>query len=432
MFRKKNFCVYIALILILSLSGTSFAASASRLRKPAGEGDAEAQYQLGLAYLKGEGVKQDYKLALNWIRKAVAQGHVQAQGILGLMYELGYGVPKNIGEAKKWYLKSAEQGYSKAQFYLGNLYFSLNDYAQAFDWWEKAGQQNHAGAICNLGYLFEVGAAVSQSLETAVDLYKLAADLGDAKAKENLARLGISYTPQQQTTQTVQSQSQTKAFNPQNYKDINSLYQAAKNGNASAQYQLAEAYFRGNGIQQDYQQAKSWYQRAAEQNLVEAQYTLGMMYYQGAGTEKDYVQAEYWFTRAAENGDENARNHLKAVAPQAENQRQAEARKAALAQKQAEAEAKRQALAQKQAERKRAKTEQKSSRQAKPKKVQVWQCIKCGKRWDDNQLMRALGFGAVFDVFNKLNNDLSGGSSEGLPPGRICDMGGECVWRRIK
>lgn len=46
--------------------------------------------------------------------------------------------------------------------------------------------------------------------------------------------------------------------------------------------------------------------------------------------------------------------------------------------------------------------------------------------------MRALGFGAVFDAFNKLNNDLSGGSSEGLPPGRICDMGGECVWRRIK
>ena len=416
----------------MSLSGTAFAASASRLRKPAGEGGAEAQYQLGLAYINGDGVKQDYKLALNWIRKAVAQGHVKAQGILGVMYELGYGVPKNISEAKKWYLKSAEQNNPDAEFYLGNLYFSLNDYSQAFDCWKRAAQHRHVASMTNLAYLVEVGAGVQQDIGKAVELYKIAADLGDAKAKENLSRLGISYTPQQQTTQTFQSQSQTKAYKPQNYKDINSLYQAAKNGNASAQYQLAEAYFRGNGIGQDYQQARYWYQQAAEQNLVEAQYTLGMMYYQGAGTEKNYVQAEYWFTRAAENGDANARNHLKAVAPQAETQRQAEARKAALAQKQAEAEAKRQALAQKQAEQRRAKSAQKSSRQARPKQVQVWQCIKCGKRWDDNQLMRALGFGAVFDAFNKLNNDLSGGSSEGLPPGRICDMGGECVWRRIK
>ena len=49
------------------------------------------------------------------------------------------------------------------------------------------------------------------------------------------------------------------------------------------------------------------------------------MYYQGAGTEKNYVQAEYCFMRAVENGDENARNYLKAVSPQAEAQRQAEA-----------------------------------------------------------------------------------------------------------
>ena len=70
MFRKKNFCIFIALILVLSLSGTAFAASASRLRKLAGAGDAEAQFYLGVAYATGEGVKQDYKLALNWFRKA--------------------------------------------------------------------------------------------------------------------------------------------------------------------------------------------------------------------------------------------------------------------------------------------------------------------------------------------------------------------------
>ncbi len=44
------------------------------LRAAAEQGNAEAQYNLGLLYLEGQGVKQDNVEAYAWIRTAAAQG----------------------------------------------------------------------------------------------------------------------------------------------------------------------------------------------------------------------------------------------------------------------------------------------------------------------------------------------------------------------
>ncbi len=44
------------------------------LRAAAEQGDADAQYELGLMYLEGLGVKQDNVEAYAWIRTAAAQG----------------------------------------------------------------------------------------------------------------------------------------------------------------------------------------------------------------------------------------------------------------------------------------------------------------------------------------------------------------------
>ncbi len=48
--------------------------AAALLRAAAEQGNAEAQYNLGLMYLEGLGVKQDNAEAYAWIRTAAAQG----------------------------------------------------------------------------------------------------------------------------------------------------------------------------------------------------------------------------------------------------------------------------------------------------------------------------------------------------------------------
>jgi len=56
------------------------------------QGVAEAQFNLGLMYYNGQGVRQDYAEAVRWYRQAAEQGNAEAQNNLGAMYAIGQGV----------------------------------------------------------------------------------------------------------------------------------------------------------------------------------------------------------------------------------------------------------------------------------------------------------------------------------------------------
>lgn len=49
---------------------------------------------------------------------------------------------------------------------------------------------------------------------------------------------------------------------------------AAAQNDERAQVNLAVLYAKGNGVEQDYRQAKSWYEKAAAQNSSDAQFAL--------------------------------------------------------------------------------------------------------------------------------------------------------------
>ena len=106
------------------------------------QGYAGAQFNLGLRYDKGEGIKQNDVEAVKWYRKAAEQGLAVAQFNLGVMYVESRGVKQNDVEAVKWYRKAAEQGYAKAQFNLGVMYYQgegvRQDKGQAKEWFGKA------------------------------------------------------------------------------------------------------------------------------------------------------------------------------------------------------------------------------------------------------------------------------------------------------
>lgn len=74
---------------------------------------------------------------------------------------------------------------------------------------------------------------------------------------------------------------------------------AAEQGHGDAEAWLADAYWSGTGVRQDYVEAAKWYLKAAEQGLPCAQLQLGEMYREGQGVEKDDVQAHKWFNLAA-------------------------------------------------------------------------------------------------------------------------------------
>ena len=106
-----------------------------------------AQFNVGLAYYEGDGVKQDYKKAIQWWKKAAAQGNEDAMYNIGFCYEKGFGVKQDIKQAFEWYRKSATSGRNElAWCALGECYEegkgTVSDNEQAEYWYRKAASYN--------------------------------------------------------------------------------------------------------------------------------------------------------------------------------------------------------------------------------------------------------------------------------------------------
>jgi uncharacterized protein len=82
-----------------------------------------------------------------------------------------------------------------------------------------------------------------------------------------------------------------------------SLQEKAEQGDGEAQAYLGFMYYRGNSVEQDYEQAHKWFSMAAEQGISFAQLGLGTMYSAGLGVPQDDTEAARWYGKAAEQGN---------------------------------------------------------------------------------------------------------------------------------
>ena len=103
----------------------------------------------------------------------------------------------------------------------------------------------------------------------------------------------------------------------------------ALKGEAWAQSWLADAYYNGQGVVQDYAEAVRWYRLAAQQGDASAQNNLGFMYANGRGVVQDYVKAHSWYNLGAIKGDADAVKNRDIVAKRMIAQQIAEAQKLA-------------------------------------------------------------------------------------------------------
>ncbi|MYF07429.1 MAG: trypsin-like serine protease [Rhodospirillaceae bacterium] len=72
----------------------------------------------------------------------------------------------------------------------------------------------------------------------------------------------------------------------------------AGQGNARAQYFLANMYGKGRGVRRNYTTAVRWYRRSAEQGDVYSQAMLGVHYETGVGVRRNLIYAHKWFSLA--------------------------------------------------------------------------------------------------------------------------------------
>ena len=81
---------------------------------------------------------------------------------------------------------------------------------------------------------------------------------------------------------------------------LKTMLQKAADNDLQAQLELADRYYKGDGVAQNYTQAAHWYQKLATLGVANAQLTLGLMHAKGDGVKRDDAQAVHWLIQAAE------------------------------------------------------------------------------------------------------------------------------------
>lgn len=130
--------------------------------------------------------------------------------------------------------------------------------------------------------------------ETAANLFRAAAENGEAKAQ---AALGSMYY-------------RGKGVPKNEQEAANWFSKAAEQGHVNAQFAIGVMYSAGTGVPKNDQEAAKWYRKAADQGHAKAQNNLGRMYLRGEGVPEDEQTAYFWYILAAEQGNESAREAM--------------------------------------------------------------------------------------------------------------------------
>lgn len=129
-----------------------------RVLKKAIKGNAVSQYEMGEYYSKKDTNHTDYREAVKWYYTSASNGYEKAFFEIGKICDqflVEYGGKK---EALKIYTNMAKRGFPSAQCVLGMKYWFGDgveiDMNQAILWMQKAADQKHETAICNLGDIY--------------------------------------------------------------------------------------------------------------------------------------------------------------------------------------------------------------------------------------------------------------------------------------
>ena len=81
---------------------------------------------------------------------------------------------------------------------------------------------------------------------------------------------------------------------------------SAELGDARAMNNLGIMFMYGRGVKQDYTEAIKWFAKSAELGDSDAMYCLGLMYHDGLGVKQDYTEAIKWYEEAVKAGNKYA------------------------------------------------------------------------------------------------------------------------------
>lgn len=146
-------------------------------------GNVEAVYKLG----KARAARKDYDTAAEYYRKAAKLGFAEAQYQLAKCYREGEGTIQSSKEYAHWIREAALQGHTEAEYEYGLYFRQKNFNVKAFNFFTKAAENKHIGAIYELGVCCYYGIGTEKDIPKALTYYQEAAVHNHEEALKKLA-----------------------------------------------------------------------------------------------------------------------------------------------------------------------------------------------------------------------------------------------------
>ncbi len=240
-------------------SGLADAQSYEQALKLAEEGDGASMYRLAMMYYNGEQTDKDVKQALRWFRESAKEEYVPAMLRMMQFYRDGEQVKQNFQLSMSWVKKAAATGDPRGQFALADAYI-----------YGLAGRQDVDAGLAILGERAVLG---DESAERLME--KVLGDIQDARERFDA---GIR--------------------NP---------------STASGYYEMGMYCQKGDGYYTYPREAAEYFQKAAEKEHVDAQYQLACAYYYGEGVKKNEELCVQWLEKAAAKSHKEAMELLNGI-----------------------------------------------------------------------------------------------------------------------
>ena len=292
----------------------------------------------GENYLFGYfGTNRDLHLAYRCLKYANDNGVACAKGLLGLMYLKGWDVEENFAHAIELLTRAAQYDDLASMDILTDLYHDDdNEYNDGYKWEDIIVDKIEEGVSKELPYAFYLkGHYYSIGYQYDVDDYsafeniKKAAELGVPKAQFELSEMYSSGTGcmfdsseadrwlkiaadngyyEAEGKYGIKLFDDSSIFSHTRCRSFPFLKKAYEQGYDEAYWCLGQCYMRGIGTTTNKELAYPLYQEAAENGILEAQVYLCEKYFQGdTPLPKDYKSCAKWGEEAIKQGSRSVR-----------------------------------------------------------------------------------------------------------------------------
>lgn len=300
---------------------------------------AKAAGYMGRMFLRGEGTEQSFEKAITWFNRGIKNGDSLCQYEMGVMYLHGLGVKKDAITAADYFKVAADQDFPSAQVNLGKLFLDQGDVQTATRFFELAARHNHIEAFYHLAEMSNNGVGRERScgvatvyyklvaekvesihsafdeanhafdegdLETALVAYMMAAEQGYEYAQANVGYMLDEYKSVLSLDALIPWKSRRPSILRNAVLALIYWTRSAKQSNIDSMVKMGDYYLGGYGVDADMERAATCYQTAADSlQSAQALWNLGWIHENGLGVDQDFHLAKRFYDQALETNQES-------------------------------------------------------------------------------------------------------------------------------